>query len=540
MRVEFQEQRRAVLWPSSFFAVHLSVLIASLFFLLLSMPVSAPAADEPAVLGRYDKMVDLAEEFRIFEEDVMNLIPRIKEVDGALLARDYDRAENLLEEIEMALEVLRRERENEMNRSFRLEWLEIYREIVQKYAVLALLAYFLVKLPYFRRKLAGDRMNVMARIYLAMLVAWGAIFFSFIDLSRYGDSAWAFLDIQLVLVAAGGLLGGLWCGLLAGGIVGFFRLVLKPDVLHYFALALAAGVLGGLMTYLRRFLKHTWSLSLACGLVIGLLHGTVVYLPMTSYLPVSYAAMSAVFLALLEAVGLAIMMAVIATVLREEQRRVVERELLKTKMLFLQAQISPHFLYNALNTISAVCSREGAHEAHRLVLHLAGFLRRAARRMDDNVDLKEELAYIDSYLEIEKARFQDRLKVEKDIRISPRLFATRIPFLILQPLVENAIKHGISRKQNGGTVKLSLYEKEGCLCFTVEDDGPGVRPERIESVLRGESEEEEAGVGIRNINQRLTRLYGSGYGLVFGQSNGKGTAVTVRFPLNGDLAGGIR
>ena len=209
----------------------------------------------------------------------------------------------------------------------------------------------------------------------------------------------------------------------------------------------------------------------------------------------------------------------------------MERELLETKLLFLQAQISPHFLFNALNTISAICHRENASEARRLILNLADFFRRALKRVDDKITLREEMGYIDAYLELEKARFQERLQIRKEFNLPEFLWEARIPFLVLQPIVENAIKHGISKKEAGGTLVIRLAMENQCLSVEVTDDGPGEDLAKIEKIIQGRDVPADVGIGLQNINQRLIRLYGAESRLHFGGAPGHGFSVQVRLPL---------
>jgi len=238
------------------------------------------------------------------------------------------------------------------------------------------------------------------------------------------------------------------------------------------------------------------------------------------------------FIAFLEATGVFIFFAVISAILRSEKRREIEQELLKSKLLFLQAQIRPHFLFNALNTISAICGKESAPEARELVLNLARFLRRILKRADEMVTLREEMEYIDAYLEIEKARFQEKLKIEKQFEIGEERWNMKVPILVLQPLVENAVKHGISKKEFEGTIRICFSEDRDALRVEISDDGAGMTAETLKNLLeRGASFGEGAGVGLKNIQQRLVYLYGREHGLQFDTGFGKGPKVTVKIPF---------
>jgi len=375
-------------------------------------------------------------------------------------------------------------------------------------------------------------MTPSGKLLLPFLAGGLAIFLSFFDLTRYGESAWSFFDIQVVLTAIAGMLGGFWVGFFSGLIAGAFRWMLKPDVFSYFWVVLGAGVLAGLFSGWIKNYQTMGKQVFAGGLLIGLFHGMLIYLPTANFLPWPYLVMTIGFIAFLEATGIFIFFAVISAILRSEKRREIEQELLKSKLLFLQAQIRPHFLFNALNTISAICGKENALEARELVLNLARFLRRILKRADEMVTLREEMEYIDAYLEIEKARFQEKLKIEKQFEIGEERWNMKVPILVLQPLVENAVKHGISKKEFEGTVRIRFSENGDVLQVEISDDGAGMTAETLKNLLeRGASFGEGAGVGLKNIQQRLVYLYGRGHGLQFDTGLGKGTKVTVKIPF---------
>ena len=321
-------------------------------------------------------------------------------------------------------------------------------------------------------------------------------------------------------------------GLLSGLMIAIYRVLLNPAFVIYAAIAVVAGLLSGLVSRrIRDFQKCLWiGFWTAC--VIGVLHGLVAYLPAIRMIPWQYFLLTMGLIAVLEGTGVLIFMAVISGVVREQNRRQMENDLLKTRLLFLQAQMSPHFLFNTLNTISSICGREHAHQAKNLILRLAEFLRRALKREDEKVTFREEMAYIDAYLDIEKARFQDRLQVEKSIKLSDDERESEVPLLVLQPLVENAIRHGIAKKESGGTVHIEASVADRALKVEISDDGVGMEPELCERVLvDAKSHAQGLGIGVTNIHQRLVRIYGAEYGLQFESEKGKGTKVTVRIPI---------
>lgn len=188
---------------------------------------------------------------------------------------------------------------------------------------------------------------------------------------------------------------------------------------------------------------------------------------------------------------------------------------------FLRSQIKPHFLYNALNSIASLCTEE-PERAEELTLELSQYLRSSFqfKGLDALAGIKQELELIQAYLHIEKARFGSRLKVEYDLCVDT---GKMIPPLLLQPLVENAVRHGIMSRLEGGTVRISIQGESRGVRFEVEDDGMGMSPERIKQVLQSEGTGHGAGVGLWNINRRLRLLYGTS--LQIDSAPGRGTKV---------------
>jgi two-component system LytT family sensor kinase len=140
--------------------------------------------------------------------------------------------------------------------------------------------------------------------------------------------------------------------------------------------------------------------------------------------------------------------------------------------------------------------------------------------------LADELRAIDSYLLLERPRFGDRLKVR--LEISPESLTTRIPHLCLQPLVENAVRHGIESSEGQGTIVITSRDEGAMTIVTIEDDGVGMDPDRLRAVLAGELE--GVHVGLRNVDLRLRQIYGTGFGLVIDTAVGEGTMITIRIP----------
>ncbi|GAA1828618.1 sensor histidine kinase [Agromyces salentinus] len=191
----------------------------------------------------------------------------------------------------------------------------------------------------------------------------------------------------------------------------------------------------------------------------------------------------------------------------------------------LRAQISPHFIYNALNAIASFINTDPA-KARDLVLEFADFTRYSFRRHGDFTTVAEELRSIDSYLELERARFGARLTVT--LQVAPEVLSTVVPFLSIQPLVENAVRHGLESKEGGGRITITATDSGAFAEITVEDDGVGIDPVVLEEVLAGAATGEH--VGLRNVDARLRQVYGDEHGLVVETNVGAGTLVRMRVP----------
>jgi two-component system LytT family sensor kinase len=198
-----------------------------------------------------------------------------------------------------------------------------------------------------------------------------------------------------------------------------------------------------------------------------------------------------------------------------------ERLLMQARMDALVSQINPHFLFNTLNTVSSL-TRFDPETARTVLLKLASILRRRLKSQIHFAPLKQELEFIDDYLDIEVVRFGgDKLRIRKEIE--PETLDMVMPSMILQPLVENAIRHGIAPKIEGGTITLRAWRRNGKLRFEVSDDGVGIANGRSHEVF-------ESGIGISNVRERLKVLYGQDFHLTIDSQPGKGTSITFEIP----------
>ncbi|MCG8403352.1 MAG: histidine kinase [Firmicutes bacterium] len=199
----------------------------------------------------------------------------------------------------------------------------------------------------------------------------------------------------------------------------------------------------------------------------------------------------------------------------------------KAELDALQAQINPHFLFNTLNTI-IMFSRTNPETARRLLIRLASFFRHALKRHGHFNTLKEEIEYLNTYLILERARYREKLRVVREI--DEELLEYKIPVLTIQPLVENAIKHGILPKPGQGTVQVTVSKHDSEMLIVIRDDGVGIDPAVQPKVLTpgfGSGN----GVGLSNVHERLKGLFGEDYGLRIVSVTGEGVSIYVRIPL---------
>jgi two-component system LytT family sensor kinase len=272
-------------------------------------------------------------------------------------------------------------------------------------------------------------------------------------------------------------------------------------------------------------------------------------------------------------IAAAVLIAVTAVALARERqaRRIAEAALAEleasrslaaqAKLDFLRAQISPHFIHNALTAIASYV-RSDPERARDLLADFAEFMRRSFREQDQNVTLAEEFRFVDIYLDLERARFGDRLAVS--LRVAPGVLSVEVPSLVLQPLVENAVRHGLGQPERhvdgqpdrnsdriadrqpgrnpdgnpdgenaspsrpGIEIWIAAADEGGEAVVTVADDGAGADPRVVEDALAGRGGRRP--VGLRNVDERLRAIYGDEYGLAVETGVGAGMKVTMRLP----------
>lgn len=195
--------------------------------------------------------------------------------------------------------------------------------------------------------------------------------------------------------------------------------------------------------------------------------------------------------------------------------------LLNARMAALTTQIRPHFLFNTLNTVSSLI-RFDPDTARGVVIKLSNILRRLLRKEENFVPLREELEFIDDYLDIEVARFgHDKLRIFKEI--DEQSLDVFVPSMVLQPIIENSIRHGLAPRLEGGEIRIRTSQRQGRLVLEIEDNGIGIPEERLPGVY-------DEGIGISNVHERLKALYGDDFRLDISSQQGTGTCIRIEVP----------
>ena len=213
--------------------------------------------------------------------------------------------------------------------------------------------------------------------------------------------------------------------------------------------------------------------------------------------------------------------------------RVEQENLRVTESQLMQAQINPHFLYNTLDTIVWLAEEKQTQEVVSVVTSLSDFFRAMLSDGKDYVSIKEEVKHVKSYLEIQYMRYQDIL--EYDIQIDANIEEFVIPKLMIQPLVENALYHGIKNRRGTGKITIKGYRRQNEIILEVQDDGAGMRKEKMEElngviITSAEENQVRTGFGVVNVRERIHAYYGKEYGIFYESEEGKGTRAIIVLP----------
>ena len=413
--------------------------------------------------------------------------------------------------------------------------------LVVKLAVVAILATMLVRFPWFRRILLTEKRDWPERLVFAASLG--------LPLTA-GVAARLLLNYNAAdLTLAGSFLAGLLAGPYAGAIVGAMVGIPATIAGEWIALPFAVGcgfAGGGLRElcppeaiwhlsplFFTDLHRNVWRLvrRFQIDWVVILLSGPIGLEILRQTLGHRFGAHRIFYMAPTTTWNVALV--VLATVLcvaipikiwnsaRIEHRLQEQEKLLMTARLqALSSQINPHFLFNTLTSISSLI-RSQPETARTLIVRLSGLLRRLLRSQEQFVTLREELEAIDEYLDIEAIRFGPKLQVDK--AIDPDTLDVVVPSMLLQPLVENSIKHGLAPKIGAGRITIRSARQNGHAVIDVIDDGVGVGPQNADPARHG-------GIGLRNVNERLRVIYGANYQLQLDSVPGQGTCARIVIP----------
>ena len=414
--------------------------------------------------------------------------------------------------------------------------------LLAQLAIMAVLATMLVRFPWFRKILLTEKRDWPERLVFAGSLGLPLTFGVLSRLILNYDAA----DLTL----AGSFLAGLLAGPYAGAIVGF--MVGFPPVIagEWIALpfAIGCGFAGGglreicpkeaiwhfsplfftdlhrnVWRLVRRFQIDWVVILLAAPIGLEIVRQGLGHRfdePMRLYF---HSATNSWLLALVivaTVLCVAVPIKIWNSARIEHRLQEQEKLLMAARVEALASQINPHFLFNTLTSISSLI-RSKPETARMLIVKLSGLLRRLLRSQEHFVTLREELEAIDEYLDIESIRFGPRLRVEKII--DPASLDIVVPSMLLQPLVENSIKHGLSPKIGEGRITLKSVRQNGHVIIDVIDNGVGVTPAPVERVQAG-------GIGLRNVNERLQVIYGANYQLQLDSVPGEGTCARIVIP----------
>jgi two-component system, LytTR family, sensor kinase len=425
-----------------------------------------------------------------------------------------------------------------------------------KLAVAASLASILIRSSRFVRILMNENRSLRERLEMAIVCS--AFFGAGVATRLLTHGSYLGADLGLEGSFILGIVGGYVTGL-TGGILISLPAIFAGEWLSMLLFA-AVGVLGGLLRDLapepedvwrfspwfdlnlyRLFRKKKYDLrktafSLACGATIVLAEALRISIaalvPNRSVFslfqefdkphPLSIVAL---FATTLFAITLPLK---IWNNSRNEKKLEAQQLLLnEARLAALQRQIKPHFLFNTLNSVASLI-RSNPEQARTVVYKLSAILRRLLRKQENLAPLREELSFIDDYLAIEMVRFGDKLRFQKDIE--PDTLDRLVPSMLLQPLIENSIRHGLSSKVDAGMIRVRSRAAEGRLHVTVEDDGVGISENRLATLF-------EQGIGVSNVNERLKVLFGADYRMWVESKPGEGTTTGIEIPLmQGSLA----
>ena len=418
--------------------------------------------------------------------------------------------------------------------------------LMVKLAVAASLASVLTRSARFTSMLMREERTLMHRVQMALVSA--LIFASGVLVRVVTGSSYQAVDLGLEGSLVMGMLGGYVTGLLAGVLISIPAMF--NGELMTMVLFAAAGVLGALLRDVAPDKEAIWKLTFPDQALFRLLRKRdlrpaafslvcVLMILLAEFLRSTMARLFPVkgvfalqgnwtgegpwlVVAVYSTTLLSVMLPIKIWNSKRYERKLELQQLSlnEARLAALSRQINPHFLFNTLNSVASLI-RQDPEEARQVVYKLSKILRRLLRQQENLTPLREELSFIDAYLAIEMVRFGDKLQFIRDI--DPATLNLLVPSMLLQPLVENSIRHGLSCKIDGGSIRI-----RGCLCgerllLTIEDDGVGIPEGKLATLF-------EQGIGIGNVNERLKVLFGSNYRMSIDSKPGEGTRTEIEMP----------
>jgi two-component system, LytTR family, sensor kinase len=420
--------------------------------------------------------------------------------------------------------------------------------LLLRVAVAASLASILSRFGAFQRMLMREDRTLVQRFKLALMF-W-AVYGMSVLFRVWNKEKYDAVDLGLEGSLLAGLVGGYVTGLLSGILISLPAVLFRGELMTMLLFS-GVGVLGGLLRDLapekedvwrfspmwifslnpRRLLQRTYQLrllfQLGCLFSIifsALLRGEVRSLPIRTPVfvaPIWQTGWPAVLGAYASMVFAVMIPIKIWNNTRNEKKLEAQQlRLNEARLAALTSQINPHFLFNTLNSVSSLI-RTNPEQARSVVYRLSSILRRLLRKTDNLTPLREELAFIDNYMTIEMVRFGEKLRFVKEI--DPETLDRMVPSMLLQPLIENSIRHGLATKVDGGMIRVRSYLADGRLHLLVEDDGVGIPETRLATLF-------QQGIGVSNVNERMKVLYGPDYRMWIDSKPGEGTRTGIEIP----------
>jgi two-component system, LytTR family, sensor kinase len=416
--------------------------------------------------------------------------------------------------------------------------------LLLRVAVAASLASILSRFAAFQRMLMREERTLLQRVQLAL--SFAAPYGTCVML-RVVNAAYQPVDLGLEGSFTSGLVGGYVSGLLAGVLISI-PAVFRHELMSM-PLFAGVGVLGGLLRDIAPEKEDIWRFSLLVSLnpkrwrqrpyQLRILFqlGCLFTIVSMELLRVSIAQFPRIGVFMPDIwrgahllTGAAICISSIFAVIvplkiwnnarNEKKIEAQQLRLNEARLAALTSQINPHFLFNTLNSVSSLI-RTNPDQARSVVYRLSSILRRLLRKTDNLTPLRDEIAFIDNYMTIEMIRFGDKLRFIKEI--DPEALDRLVPSMMLQPILENSIRHGLGSKVDGGMIRVHISLTAGRLHLIVEDDGIGIPEHRLTNLF-------EQGIGVSNVNERLKVLFGDDYKMWVDSKPGEGTRTGIEIP----------